>query len=71
MPTRLVPLTGYCHLNDDKVRERATQFRDALGRRAASAKYRQYSTDEQRSQAGCSTRRMQRDGDHGLLACVG
>ena len=33
MPPRLVPLTGFRHIGDDEIRERATQFRDDLGRR--------------------------------------
>ena len=33
--------------------------------------YRQYSTEKQRSQAGCSATRMQRDFYHGLLGAAG
>ena len=33
MPSRFVPLTGFGHLGDDEIRERAAQFRDDLSRR--------------------------------------
>ena len=33
MPPRLVPLTGFGHLGDDEIRERAARFRDDLSRR--------------------------------------
>lgn len=41
MPPRLVPLTGFAHIGDDRMRERAAQFRDHFSQRRS---VRQFST---------------------------
>jgi hypothetical protein len=46
---------------------RGTEAGDAPAWQGDEGEYREYSGDEQRSQAGCSGRRMQPEFHHGLL----